>query len=1567
MYREFNKEADNVSDGLFISATSPEYLVGGAEAKRTDSDIIITQTEDNNMTYETKSDAFTIPAEPEVRPIVGVQSTGQAMFKIKPSLPPSIQAKEIAKFTVPAGISVMFVGNAGSESSSTASYVEQAYGNDLIVTPENINRIPSGTVILTSVEGRRTNRISPVDGSDLSESYEAIKPLLDKGSILRTDHSDAKSTHNIGEKELTGWLKDNDYVETQFSTGYSEWVSSNANIEDVSADNLDELGVKPWQLHEVEKEADVKGPGTMDHLVTNVKGKGLIEARNKLRDATTPQEVVAVVNETIDNRKEISDQNIKALNVIKTAVTGTVLAGEVITDASISGISVVPNIEDISADNLDELGVKPWQVSNVTGANVQESDYADKGNNAAKKDSITASFGRKSDYIRAMLHFFPAQGTVGMHNDLMRYSQDIDGVQAIIGSFLAHQNAIWGVGDEHRRIASMTRLKNGRLRTSRAALNALDRFTADEYMDIDTIQNIIQLMQESGDEAILMMPSEFAVAEWGDQATEKEIRVILTEAYGSVMSSGLISHIAANLKKDFDTSPVEKLKDFVSISKYTRHGTVVKGHPNHSNFIVPATVVKDYWSSSAAKNKLIKNGRNDKELDPDELVKSMRTMYDNVYAKLNKISAVYDGLDDGIGYQDNYIPHRPGRGYLGANYKHVMTEINVLIKQKIKEHTDESLDSYTQTIFEMRHSTTDTDVRRRSPGSYATSTDSMLSVLSSLLNLGQSSSELMLRRIESGQANVRGLHKDSTYLDVALKINQLAKEKAASLHSRGKSIDVVLDGTNEVNLVTMLAAQKRLFKRLNLKESSRELMPRKYDTYLEAYDATGMMPESIGALNALGRYSSEVLTATAKRVSLNRMIAESDSDGALLVIPDPILTISDDRADQIILPETWTMVLERAVAHHGFRADPAKTTKENVGAFVQETRSNKMYKEVPADGLGSIDRFLALGGLKGEENIFDMFSLGTAPSILRQLVDGKYRDPYGVIKSIEQVNSWSKQASLIGSFFFHKAGLESVTAGTGGRVNAFRLDKLFGNSKENSKPEEESWKALSDMIRSDDPSLMAMYSDMADAGIAMNTPDLFFGTNSHMDSNTFNKVIGKVDKKNKAAARGLMEIRDLPSKNSAFTFGTVFAAGKLMLSYNFVQLEQKQHFDAGGTVENFDRVQALTTWSEVINGEMGGHKATRYTWMTPKVQQILSDLNFSFPWTFAAWNAAGGGLLTGRFMGNAPTPTQAERIMTVRWPIMLGLVMMMEPMVMQAVIYGITRVGGGDEPESYDDKWLSLMNETGKKGSVDITPIVRKQRWFRKNVFGTDPSKDKRRYYVRYAKQAYEIKRWFDTPFTAAMGKTSPMVHSVYELFTGRHLGMPDWSFDFKDEGAFSGWVTSDEGFLGSRSGYVVQKFLPFSILAGLSDPDKFIAGMSGSVSKGVSAPGAIQNLEEVLHTWADNDSFDDIYANRRAKVNLEAIGYRITEDARRNGFNAETILKTAKGKAMKPYYTAYYKAVVKGDQDKAEKAARSLHRLNAVLKNLMSSVKTKSKYQYREYTPEMKEFVRESFQPYKK
>lgn len=252
---------------------------------------------------------------------------------------------------------------------------------------------------------------------------------------------------------------------------------------------------------------------------------------------------------------------------------------------------------------------------------------------------------------------------------------------------------------------------------------------------------------------------------------------------------------------------------------------------------------------------------------------------------------------------------------------------------------------------------------------------------------------------------------------------------------------------------------------------------------------------------------------------------------------------------------------------------------------------------------------------------------------------------------------------------------------------------------------------------------------------------------------------------------------------------------------------------------------------------------------------------------------------------------------------------------------------------------------------------------------GDRPTTRKRRYYVRNAKQGWEIAGWFINPMGSFLGKTSLPVQKISEGILGINAAT-GWDMPFKDDGFWQRWFSLDPE--GSASLNVGRAFLPFSYQGIMQNPETGVISTAAAVSKGVSASRARIEMTKLFTRLAGSKSYAAMMRGRQgAFTDFRHIAIDYLHALRINGYDPETEMKSAIAEARKPLYREFHKALPthpgdKGDLRAMERVMRGLYRLNVVEKNLMTSIKGRDEVQNivreGEFLDFSKELVREAF-----
>jgi hypothetical protein len=432
----------------------------------------------------------------------------------------------------------------------------------------------------------------------------------------------------------------------------------------------------------------------------------------------------------------------------------------------------------------------------------------------------------------------------------------------------------------------------------------------------------------------------------------------------------------------------------------------------------------------------------------------------------------------------------------------------------------------------------------------------------------------------------------------------------------------------------------------------------------------------------------------------------------------------------------------------------------------------------------------------------------------------------------------------------------------------------------------------------------------------------------------------------------------------------------------------------------WDPVLSMRKWAGYINAEVGGIDPATVAAMTPRMQNWLKGLMFSWEWTLGAWLAGGGGIITQKMFGMTTTP-QDRGFMFGRWARMYFTVMVGLPAALQIVVTGWAKAAGDDDD---DDKWFTWQNEKGKAGSdFDITPILRHigksaplyipglptwgdlKKKLPSDIGGILPvgafipgltgdegdlvSTRKRRYYMHFGKQGWEVAAWFENPMKSFLGKMSMPLQRGLEGALGSSPAT-GWETPFKELGFWERWLSLD----GEKSATLnmLGSFLPFSYASMSRAPEAGALSMFGPVGKGISKTRAEKEMTKLFENWADADSYAAVVkGNKGAWTDLKAMSVEWLDALRQNGYDPEVTLKQAVAAARKPLYDAVHSALPRVDGGQAdvaalERAARGLNRLDYIHRDLLKSIKAKDKLQNIKRTKELSDIsnqaIRESF-----
>ncbi|HUU93081.1 MAG TPA: hypothetical protein VM238_17960 [Phycisphaerae bacterium] len=971
----------------------------------------------------------------------------------------------------------------------------------------------------------------------------------------------------------------------------------------------------------------------------------------------------------------------------------------------------------------------------------------------------------------------------------------------------------------------------------------------------------------------------------------------------------------------------------------------VEDHRHRGGLIwtVPADWIEQELDQSEAKRILVDNGRDASRITVQTLTQEVHQEFDWLYQELSKNVGWFMSVDSPyLDYRRNYAPHIPGMGFLGSEEEAVRLALSRDIDAVLTAKAN-TFRSVMQHAFERRDPTV--------PRPLVDVSDRMFKYLYDLKGLPYSSRENAAREIRSGAHTDLNMHPDMTYADVVAEIQRELEQVLLARKLRQEDADGVNAPFKSIEDPLALARVARdAMRRMKRNEFSPHALRRSYDTMAARYVNTGVRPANIGAAEALHRYAGNAIKHHMRKMVLNQMVLLRNPDGTPLVIPDPSLDYDDDH--EILHPEVWAAAADHLREHLNLRPEPGKSIKEQLTAMIagHVEHDTKQYTRVEAHVFPSVRGFYAYKA-GSDENVLDaLFAGGEVAGYLKHVLERAYRDPYGVLESMEHVNAWMKQLALQLSLFFPLAGLESLTAASGTAI---------WNMKQGGPFQLVEWRR---MIMAGHPYAMRLMEQAQDIGVTFSEASNPLGLPTHVIAKDIARGRERVTKLfGKRVGDIFDSIASAPAAQTDLVFEGFFNTAKLWLVHAVANQVRTQVEAAGGT---FDFKRDMAPFARYIDDELGGQNWPRYAWMTPTWKRNLNLGFFSPNWTISAWNAAGGGLLTAGLFKNYSTAEASKFILMRRWPRMMAYVLLLSPAIMQLAMFAVGRLFGGapdpdddDDPRKNDNPFI-WQNEKGKRMHADITPVTRLMPWYKGFPSG------ERRQYIRWGKQAYEVARWLDDPFQSAASKLSQGARWALEMATGEAAGASDWDLPFKDMGLL-GLVLDREGeVFGSRLGYTIQKFLPFSVLGWARNPDAAPWQFIGAVSRGLSFGAATQAYEGLLRTWAENDTFEKVYNNKIIKANLEALGPEILDAAIRNGYDGDKVIDAARGAVMRDLYAGFFKSLDANNSREVDVWARKIMRLNGAVRNTRSSVKNRNRMYGRpsRLTDDQKRMIADAF-----
>jgi hypothetical protein len=400
--------------------------------------------------------------------------------------------------------------------------------------------------------------------------------------------------------------------------------------------------------------------------------------------------------------------------------------------------------------------------------------------------------------------------------------------------------------------------------------------------------------------------------------------------------------------------------------------------------------------------------------------------------------------------------------------------------------------------------------------------------------------------------------------------------------------------------------------------------------------------------------------------------------------------------------------------------------------------------------------------------------------------------------------------------------------------------------------------------------------------------------------------------KHKGTAKVIDRIMETKNNWDRKLWTNFHATLKIMTAEGYLQAEMNNWDKKQGP---FPMEQKAKEISSVVNAMYGGNHAKDLLWKTPVTMQMLNSGAFAFDWGYSALKIAGAGNLMPMVFGK-PTAMQNRLMFKKYWPAFAAIIMFGVPQAIQALIWGVTRPLGGDP----DDMPFTFLNEHDRRTWIDVSPLARPIQKI--PVLGKLMGKDDgRRTYIRWGKQAYEIKNWITNPVTSVGHKLTIPLKFIIEQMTGTSMG--GWDMAYKDADFF-GVMQAQGSFWKGRVGDAVLKFTPFTI-------QDIIRGkpaiLFAKAKKGKHGWYASKQLSELYLGYVNGITWNEAQNHRKE---VEKIGSDILHAAALNGFDIDKVHKDALQNARAQLYMELEEAMRHNQHKKASKIGERLIALEA-------------------------------------
>lgn len=969
--------------------------------------------------------------------------------------------------------------------------------------------------------------------------------------------------------------------------------------------------------------------------------------------------------------------------------------------------------------------------------------------------------------------------------------------------------------------------------------------------------------------------------------------------------------------------------------------------PPKAEFIAAQDII-NLWNASEAKRILASAGRTEQELDPLALAKEMKEKFDTTRERVNQVLANTFRDQPYLRYRMNYMPHVFGNGLLGPEVRAIELQLESAVRNADKNEVARWQNHF-HYVFDPKNTAVMRDPapeliyevlkRERFRGLAALSpTDPTL-----------------VTRMQAGEFVKWGLEPGFTYANVSLHLKRSVENEliATALGRKpwedpsAASSPTPVDQLSKTD-IALLHHLRTAVGNFKAREFSNRAYARSYDTYMDAWLSRYWLPKSMSPVENYHRYAMDVYTTALNKSLLSKFILQRDVDGVPIVVPRVSRVY---REEGVVPKEVWRELLQNLSTAYGKPVDLNGDVGAQINAIIDEfiePKKGRDWIEVESN-FSSIVKFHVQ---KTGGGVLEDLVGGEAAGILKHLVEQKahwYVGDYDVLKGLTHTNAWMKSNSVGFSLFFPFSTGESVIAGTGLKKNILYYNTKTGYSAPFGRAFKENIREmlqLREMMRNNAPQMSEFANFMERTGLSFDFANVSEGVVGTVEAD-IEAMAKRVElAMGPKAAANFKKVVGANNQWSRTLFGDLFPTIKVWATHRiFMQMKHEN--------PNVTDTEIMKAIAPMMDAAYGGIEWERFAWATPRVVQYLNLSLFAPIWTFAAWNIAGGGLLTGRILKNYMSPEFRKFVFTQNWPAMMALVLFGIPNAIQAVIWA---AAGGP-----DDSPLASLNEDGKGGifpSIDLTPLVRHSPLY------TGEKTGKRRVYARFGKQSFEVlDGWLKEPLNTFLRKLSQPAKLVFEQVTGTSPGS-EWNLEFRGRGML-GWVEDKNGeFLGSRAGYALQKFLPMSLVQAVKNPATLPTNFIVPTSKGMSLGTAAHILEQIMWTYANEDTWSLVKVKPEYQTRLAALAPEVLDATERNGVNPDKVISTAKGAVLGKLYGEFYEALNQNDTKALERISYRILRVNGSLDGIQRSVKNRDSQFGRTdtRTPEQQEAIAAAF-----